>query len=162
MHMQAPAYDTRRGCSLHRGYEGYDEADAIADRRERERALSAVRSAANRDIRASKGTPTPHQVTAILADALGLLIEDTTVHSAIKRRLRECLRRAIRHRDADPDDAEVRRVVLTRMRANPRLVDMERHERIARQVEEERKNRSEAYLETIRIINSLRDGDEGA
>lgn len=162
MHMQLPAYDTRRGSSLHRGVEGYADADAIEDRQERERALAAVRSAGNRERRVERGAPSAHQVNAIIADAMGLLIDDPTVHAAIKSRLRECLRRAIRYRNCDPASPEVRRVVLTRMRANPKLLEAEAQERIAAEVEASmERRRSVTYSETVRLLDSLRDDDDG-
>ena len=160
MHMSLPAYDTRRGSSLHKSVEGYDEANAIDDRIERSRALATVRSAGNRKRRLNTGAPSAHQVTAILSDALALLLDDSTIHAVVRTRLRESLRRAIRYRLRDPDSAEVRRVVLTRMRANPRIIEMEAQDRIEADVAASMARRPATYEDTVAMLDALRDDDD--
>ena len=160
MHM-TPTHDRRRGSSQYRSSPGYAEADAIPDRMERQRALDAVRQAALRDQRPDT-VPSPHQLNAILADAVGLALADPTIRDMVASRLGHHIRRAIRARDMDPRHPETKRLLVTRMRPNPVVIEVEAQERVAEEIAAAKSRRTlPSYADTLALFDALRDDESG-
>ena len=134
MHTQGPTYDTRRGASIHRGVEGYAEADAIEDRRERERALAAVRAAGNRETRVESGAPSAHQINSMLADAVGLALADPTHAAAMKAIFGPVMKRSLAARGFTLKHQDTLRLVDTRLRPSTRLLEYEARERMEKEI----------------------------
>ena len=159
MHIQEPTYDTRRGASIHRNVEGYAEAAAIADRLERQRALSAVRAAGNREGREEKGVPTAHQLASLLADAVGLALSDPTHAQVMKTVFGPVLKRSLASRGFSLENEETMRLVDTRLRPSTRLLEYEARERMEREIAEAAKRRraTTTFAETLEILEEMRD-----
>ncbi len=147
MHTPGPAYDTRRGASRHKDVEGYAEAAAILDRQERERALAAVRSAGNREIRVTRGVPSAHQIHSMLADAVGLALADPRHAKAMKEIFGPSLKRAMKFRGFDLQHADTLRLFDTRLRPSVELLEMEARERIEREVAAAMERRTKATID---------------
>ncbi len=152
-------HDRRRGSSMYRAAPGYAEADAIEDRLERQRALDAIRHAADRAERPPV-VPSAHQTAAILADAIGLALADPEIRDLLASRLGHHIRRATRARGLDPRHAETKRVLGQRMRPNPLVEEVERRERIEAEIAAAKRQRTATYEDTIRLLAALRDDDD--
>lgn len=162
MHMSlTPTHDRRRGSSQYKHAPGYEEAHAMTDNADRQRALDAVRHAAARAQRPDC-VPTAHQAAAILADAVALALDDKEIRDLIASRIGHHIRRATRARGLDPRHPETKRVLGQRMRPNPLVEEVERAERIAEEIAQARHRRTTSYEETLALFDRLRDDDEGA
>ena len=158
MHFTAPTHDTRRGSSQYRSAPGYAEADAIEDPHERERALDAVRAQAIRDARVERGVPTAHQIASMLADAVGLAMQDPQHAHLMKTVFGPAMRRAMKSRGFSLKDPETLRLFDTRLRPSVRLQEFEARERMEREIAEAAKRRQRTtYAETIAILEDMRD-----
>ena len=158
MHFPAPTHDTRRGSSRYRGAEGYDAADAIQDRHERERALDAVRASAKRGERGGRGVPSAHQIHSMLSDAVGLALDDPKHAKLMKAVFGPAMKRAIQARGFSLKDPETLRLFDTRLRPSVRLLEYEAQERMEREIAAAAKRRrTTTYAETLAILEDMRD-----
>ena len=159
MHIQEPTYDTRRGASIHRDVEGYEEANAIEDRHERERALAAVRAAGNREVRVASGAPSAHQLNAMLADAIALALADPQHAGVMKAVFGPALKRSLTSRGFKLKHAPTLRLVDTRLRPSTRLLEYEARERMEQEIATAAKRRraTTTFADILAILEDMRD-----
>lgn len=153
-------HDTRRGSSRYLTAPGYAEADSIEDTAARARAIDAVRQRVLREEAGMSNVPSAHQLNSALADALGLALNPHYGSPDVSMVLGRAMRRAMRYRGFDPDDQEIHRRLVIRLRPQQRIQDWEASERIRKEVAEEQARRRLTSTDVVDLAAMFAGLDE--